>query len=85
MNANPASFAAIPDWLPVGTVPPAGMSGAPRLDSFEDHLDFYEANGFSLILLARSRSWMSLRTRKLAAKLPVSLLHYFCPRLSSYA
>ena len=37
------------------------------------------------MLLARSRPWMSLQTRKLAAKLPVSLLHYFCPRLSSYA
>lgn len=85
MNTNPASFAAIPDWLPVGTVPPKDASRAPRLDSYEDHLGFYEANGFSLILLARSRRWMSLQTRKLAAKLPVSLLHYFCPRLSSYA
>lgn len=85
MTATSAKLSAVPDWLPVGTVPPQGAPGVPRLDSFEDHLDFYEANGFFLILLARSRPWMSLQTRKLAAKLPVSLLHYFWPRLSSYA
>ena len=85
MTVNPASVAAIPDWLPVGSPPPPGTAGVPRLETLRDYLDFYESQGLALMLLARSRPWMSLQTRKLAAKLPVSLLHYFCPRLSSYA
>ena len=85
MTADPASISAIPDWLPAGAPPPPGSAGVPRLETPGAYLDFYEKHGLTLILLAKDRPWMSARTRELAAKLPVSLGHYFFPRLSSYA
>lgn len=85
MGTNPASMAAIPDWLPVGSPTDRAAAGAPRLETIPDYLDFFETRGLTLLLLSRGRPWMSLQTRKLAAKLPVSLFHYFLPFLSSYA
>ena len=84
MIANSANLLAIPDWLPAPPLPP-GTGAPPRLETLPDFLDYYESQGLTPMLLARSRPWMSLQTRKLAAKLPVSLIHYFFPRLSSYA
>ena len=84
MTENSASIQTVPDWLPVGPPPPPGSAGVPQPETFSDYLDYYEKQGLTLMLLARSRPWMSIQTRKLAAKLPISLLYYCFPFLSSY-
>ena len=85
MTVSSTSVSAIPDWLPVGLPNNQQSADTPRLETVRDYLDYFESQGISLVLLGRGRPWMSARTRELAAKLPVSLCHYFFPCLSSPA
>ena len=62
MIANSANLLAIPDWLPAPP-PPPGTGAPPRLETLPDFLDYYESQGLTPMLLARSRPWMSLQTR----------------------
>lgn len=85
MTPASASAPEIPDWLPVGSSPSPGADDALTPATPLDYLEFYKARGMVPILLGRGRPWMSLRTRKWAGKMPLSLWHYFFPFLSSHA